>query len=75
MNQSTVRLIFRWIHIVISIPMLGYIYGPIEEVQKYAPVLRRVFVPIIVVSGLWMWKGHLVRRFIPRRSAQQSASV
>jgi hypothetical protein len=26
MNQGTIRLIFRWIHIVFSIPILGYIF-------------------------------------------------
>jgi hypothetical protein len=75
MRQSIVRMIFRWIHIVFSIPIVGYIYGPFEEVPKYAPVVRFVFVPVIVVSGLWMWKGHLLRRLIPRRSVRQNATV
>lgn len=74
MSQGTLRFIFRWLHIVFSIPILGYIYGPIEEVQKYAPTVRRIVVPIMVVSGLWMWKGHLLRRLIPKRAAQQSAT-
>jgi hypothetical protein len=26
----------RWIHIIFSIPILGYIYGPVSEVQQYA---------------------------------------
>jgi hypothetical protein len=74
MNQGVVRLIFRWIHIVFSIPILGYIYSPFEEIPKYAPAVRRVFLPIMVVSGLWMWKGHLVRRLISKRAAQQDAA-
>jgi hypothetical protein len=67
MNQSTVRSIFRWIHIVISIPILGYIYRPFEEIPNYAPAVRFVFLPIMVLSGLWMWKGHVVRRLISGR--------
>jgi hypothetical protein len=74
MSQSIVRMIFRWIHIVFSIPILGYIYSPFAEIPKYAPVVRQVFVPIMVVSGLWMWKGHLLRRLIPKRSTQQHAA-
>lgn len=74
MSQSVLRFIFRWIHIVFSIPILGYIYSPFEEIPKYAPVVRRVFVRVMVVSGLWMWKGHLLRRIIPKRSVQQSAA-
>jgi hypothetical protein len=74
MSQSIVRWIFRWIHIVFSIPILGYIYSPFEKIPQYAPVVRRVFVPIIVISGLWMWKGHLIRRLIPKRSLGQSTA-
>jgi hypothetical protein len=75
MSQSILRQIFRWIHIVFSIPILGYIYSPFEEIPKYAPAVRHVFVPIIVVSGLWMWKGHLLRRLIPKRSVRQNATA
>ena len=64
MNQSIMRSIFRWIHIVFSIPILGYIYSPFEDIPNYAHSVRFVFVPILVLSGLWMWKGHLVRRLI-----------
>jgi hypothetical protein len=74
MNQSILRVIFRWIHVAFSIPILGYIYSPFEEIPKYAPAVRRIFVPIMVVSGLWMWKGHLFRRVIPKRSVQQDAA-
>ena len=69
MNQAITRTIFRWIHIVFSIPILGYIYSPFEEIPKYAPLTRFVFVPIMVLSGLWMWKGHVVRRLFWRKPA------
>ena len=36
MKDATNRSIVRWIHIVFSIPILGYIYSPIEEIPKYA---------------------------------------
>ena len=69
MNQGTVRTIFRWIHIIIAIPILGYLYSPFEKLPDYAPATRFVFFPIMVVSGLWMWKGHVVRRLLSRRQA------
>jgi hypothetical protein len=69
MSQGTIRLIFRWMHIVFSIPILGYIYSPFEEIPNYAPAVRFVFLPIMVVSGLLMWKGHLLRRLVTKRSA------
>jgi hypothetical protein len=68
-NRGIPRWIFRWIHIVLSIPILGYIYSPFERIPNYAPATRFVFVPILILSGLWMWKGHVVRRLISKRSA------
>jgi thiosulfate reductase cytochrome b subunit len=62
MKDATKRTIVRWIHIVISIPIIGYIYSPFEEIPNYAPMVRYVFLPVMLLSGLWMWKGHLVRR-------------
>ncbi len=66
MNQSTLRTILRWIHIVVAIPILGYIYSPFEKLPDYAPATRFVFLPVMIVSGLWMWKGHLVRRIFSK---------
>jgi len=74
MNQGTKRSILRWIHIVFGIPILGYIYSPFEQIPNYAPAVRFVFVPILVISGLWMWKGHVLRRLISKRSARQYAA-
>jgi hypothetical protein len=67
-SNVTQRTIGRWIHIVFSIPILGYIYSPFENLAQYAPLVRFVFLPLMVLSGLWMWKGHVLRRFILKRS-------
>jgi hypothetical protein len=68
-NRGVTRSIFRWIHIVFSIPILGYIYSPFDKIPQYAFRTRFVFVPVMVLSGLWMWKGHVVRQLISKRSA------
>jgi hypothetical protein len=68
-SSSTKRSILRWIHIVLSIPILGYIYSPFEEIPNYAPAVRFVFFPAIALSGMWMWKGHVVRRLFSKGSA------
>jgi len=75
MKEATKRSILRWIHIIISIPIIGYIYGPFEETPKYAPAVRFVFLPVMVLSGFWMWKGHVIRRLFSKRSAQQDAAA
>lgn len=66
MSNATVRFFVRWIHILLGIPIIGYIYSPFELVHYYAPITRFFFVPAVVISGLWMWKGHVVRRLFSR---------
>jgi hypothetical protein len=56
-SNATKRSILRWIHIIVSIPILGYIYGQASEVQQYAAAVRFVFVPVMVLSGFWMYSG------------------
>ncbi|HEY2710904.1 MAG TPA: hypothetical protein VGI60_00175 [Chthoniobacterales bacterium] len=57
MNNATKRSILRCVHLILSIPILGYIYEPASEVQQYAGAVRFVFVPIIILSGFWMYSG------------------
>src|SRR5262249_38975897 len=75
MKDATRRSIFRWIHIVFSIPILGYIYSPFDQIPNYAIPTRFVFVPVLVLSGLWMWKGHVVRRLVSKRSESRTGSA
>jgi thiosulfate reductase cytochrome b subunit len=74
MKAPAQRTIFRWIHIILAIPIVGYIYSPFERLPDYAPLTRFVFLPLMVLTGLWMWKGHWVRRLVSKRPAQQGAA-
>jgi hypothetical protein len=73
-SASRQRTIFRWIHIVFGIPVVGYVYTPFEELHSFAHTVRFGFLPVLLLSGLWMWKGHVVRRLISKRSAQRVAA-
>jgi thiosulfate reductase cytochrome b subunit len=66
MKETTKRSIVRWIHIALSIPIVGYIYSPFDKIPSYAPPTRYFFLPVMVLSGLWMWKGHLLRRLFSK---------
>lgn len=66
MSNATQRMICRWVHIVFGIPVIGYIYTPFDALAGFAWMVRLIFLPILILSGLWMWKGHLVRRLNSR---------
>jgi hypothetical protein len=69
MKESTKRAIFRWIHIVCGIPTIGHIYDSPSDTPYYAHSIRYFFLPVLIASGLWMWKGHVVRRLFSKKSA------
>ena len=64
MKAATERKIIRWFHIIVSIPVIGYIYGPVKNFPNAVIAIKWVIFPLIVLSGLWMWKGHLLKRWI-----------
>jgi hypothetical protein len=70
MKEATKRSIWRTLHLILVIPIFGYIYSPFDLLPSYAFPTRYIFFPLMVLSGLWMWKGHVVRRLIWRRPVQ-----
>ena len=68
MNSNTKRSVLRWIHILFGLTLAGYIYGPPSETLQYLPYFRYFYMPVVVLAGLWMWKGHVVARFFQRNS-------
>lgn len=63
MKPATERRLIRWLHLLASIPILGFIYGPVAGIPAAAFAVRFVLLPLVVLSGLWLWKGHAVRRW------------
>jgi len=55
MIDATKRSIFRWIHIVFAILIIGYVYSPFEQLPNYVPVVGFVALIVIILSGLRMW--------------------
>jgi hypothetical protein len=62
MKAATERKIIRWLHIIASIPIIGYIYGPVSKIPEAVTMIKWVLFPLIVLSGLWLWKGHWVKK-------------
>jgi hypothetical protein len=72
MKISTQRKIFRWIHIILSVPIVGYVYGPVAEIPRAAFAVRWVFFPVVIISGFWMWKGQVIKKWFKKKKLTQS---
>jgi hypothetical protein len=70
MKASTQRRIWRWIHIILSMPIVGYIYGPVSGIPRAAFAVKWIFFPVVVLSGFWMWKGQWFKKmFLKKQKA------
>ena len=67
MNPNTKRTILRWLHILFGLPVVGYIYGPPAETLPYLPYFRYIYMPVVLLAGLLMWKGHVLSRIISKK--------
>jgi hypothetical protein len=67
------RWITRTIHVVLGIPVVGYVYSPFDKLPDYAFRTRFIFIPALILTGVWMWKGHVVLRWFSRVPAQHAA--
>jgi hypothetical protein len=62
MNAARERLVIRTLHLLLSIPLAGYLYGPLPHIPPAVFVTRFVAFPVVVISGFWLWlKPRMVR--------------
>ena len=57
MSSATKRAILRSIHLIFAIPIIGYVYSPFAELPNYAPIVRFVSIPVLILSSFWMYAG------------------
>ncbi len=63
-ERDTIRLL----HLVLSIPIVGYLYGPVAHIPQAAWFTRWIAMPVVVLSGVWMWlKPRVVKQIYMRR--------
>lgn len=67
MKAAMERKIIRWLHIIASVPIIGYIYGPVKNIPRAVSAIQWVLFPLIVLSGLWLWKGHVVKKWVKKK--------
>ena len=75
MKAATERKIIRWVHILLSIPILGYIYGPVATIPAAANAVRFVILPVVALSGFWLWKGHWFRKRLKKMTAAGNHTI
>lgn len=52
----------RRLHLALSAVIGTLVYAPMDIVVPLRPVVQVSLFPVLALSGLWLWKGHLLRR-------------
>lgn len=68
MKDTTKRSLVRWMHIIFGLTLAGYIYGPPAETVQYLPFFRYIYLPLVLLTGLWLWKGPAIRKMFSKRA-------
>lgn len=63
-NAAKERTLIRTLHLVVSIPILGYLYGPVGYIPPAAFFVRWIAMPLVILTGLWLWLKPRIKRLL-----------
>ena len=64
MTAAQCRGFLRWMHVVLGLVVMCYIYSPFHEHKVFQLLMKFVIIPVITLTGIWIWKFKEVNRFI-----------
>jgi hypothetical protein len=64
--NKNIRIGLRWTHLLIGWLIGVLVYTPAREDATFILLMQFVFVPILVITGLWMWQQARLRRLYRR---------
>lgn len=66
MKISTERAVIRSIHLIGAALIGTYIYSPWSNLAWFTLLNQVVVIPLLAISGIWMWKGQKIRAALRR---------
>ncbi len=58
------RTILRYSHLVAGMLNVFFIYTPLGDVWAFQLLVQIILVPVIIITGVWMWQQARVRKLI-----------
>lgn len=63
MSDRTLRSILRWSHLTLGLSLLVYLFTDLRLDDNATTIFRLGVIPILGVTGLWMWSQLSTARF------------
>jgi len=64
MSEVKLRMVLRWTHIILGLVILCYVYSPWSAIVTFQVLVKFVIVPIIVLTGIWIWKFAIFNKLL-----------
>lgn len=68
------RDLMRWIHLLGSATIGTFVYSPWRNEPMFVLSMRVLVIPILALTGLWMWQGHRLKKFFSSSQKKIEAS-
>jgi thiosulfate reductase cytochrome b subunit len=68
------RDVMRWVHLVGSVAIGTFVYSPWRNQAEFLVSMRVLVIPALLFTGLWMWKGHQMKKFLSSSQNQPEES-
>jgi len=65
-SNKQLRLILRYTHLAAGILIILFVHSPLGNVPAFKLVVQIALIPIVVLSGIWIWHRARVRRLFTR---------
>jgi thiosulfate reductase cytochrome b subunit len=69
MSNRGLRQTVRWVHLIVGVMLILFVYSPLREVSLYALVLQVFAVPLVTLSGLALWQQPKLSAWLSRRQS------
>jgi hypothetical protein len=64
------RTILRYSHLLAGMLNVFFIYTPLGDVWEFQLLVQIILVPVIIITGVWMWQQARIRKLIAKWSRQ-----
>lgn len=68
MKEAKLRKILRWMHIILGLVIMCYIYSPFHQNVLFQIIMKFIIIPVITISGIWIWQFKSVNKFLNKKA-------
>ena len=65
-RKRTTRTLLRWTHVLVGFLIGVLVYTPARDDEAFVLLMQAVVVPVVALTGLWMWQQARIRRVYRR---------